>query len=238
MNGAKEPDIERWRPSSSCCDPTWEEAYRRFETPDEEVEKFRRRLLAAGAAEWNPDFEIAELCCGRGNGLQALASLGFARLRGVDLSEELLRTYTGPARLYLGDCRDLQFPERSLDVVIVQGGLHHLVDTIPDLDQTLRGVRRVLRSNGRLVVVEPWRTRFLTIVLAAIRLRAVRRLSNKADALATMVEREQDAYLRWLSKPDAILALLHDHFVSQREKIGWGTLTFVGSPRTGDPHPG
>ncbi len=225
------PSIERWHASLPCCDPVWEEAYRRFETPAEEVQKFRARLLALGAADWAPDSQIAELCCGRGNGLKALAALGFERLTGVDLSEDLLQSYSGPARLVLGDCRELKFPERSLDVVIVQGGLHHLPDALSDLERTLRGVRRVLRPNGRFVVVEPWRTPFLSFVLAVTRQRAARRLWGKLDAMATMVEGERETYFRWLALPEPILALLRAHFVVQREKIAWGRLTFVGSPR-------
>ncbi|MET0217757.1 MAG: methyltransferase domain-containing protein, partial [Burkholderiales bacterium] len=229
------PRIERWEASLFCPDPVWEEAYRRFETPEEETRKFRRRLLAVGARSWPRDSEIGELFCGRGNGLKALASLGFDRLSGVDLSEDLLRSYRGPARLYLGDCRDLKLPEHSLDVVVVHGGLHHLLDPIGDLERTLVGVRRVLRPRGRLVIVEPWSTPFLSLVHAVSRRSVGRRLWRKLDAFATMVERERDTYFRWLSKPEPILALLRSHFVPEREEISRGKLTFVGSPRPKTP---
>ena len=159
------------------------------------------------------------------------AQVGFDRLSGVDLSEDLLRSYRGPARLYLGDCRDLKLPEYSLDVVVVQGGLHHLPDPIGDLDRTLVGVRRVLRPRGRLVVVEPWSTPFLSLVHAVSRIGVGRRLWRKLDAFATMVEREGDTYFRWLSKPEPILDLLRSHFVPEREEFSRGKLTFVGSPR-------
>jgi len=149
----------------------------------------------------------------------------------VDLSEDLLASYDGPARLVLGDVRDLRFPERSLDVVIVQGGLHHLPDALPDLERTLRGVRRVLRPEGRFVVVEPWRTPFLSFVLAVSRVRLARRSWGKLDALATMVEREAETYYRWLAHPEPIRALLRAHFASEREEVAWGRLTFVGKPR-------
>lgn len=225
------PVVERWHPSLACCDPEWEAAYRRFESPAQEIEKFRRRLLAAGARDWPRDSEIAELFCGRGSGLRALAALGFTRLSGVDLSEDLLRSHDGGAKLYLGDCRDLKFASRSLDVVVVQGGLHHLPDTLPDLEATLRGIRRVLRPGGRLFVLEPWRTPFLSAVLALSRLGLARRLWGKLDAFAVMVEREQTTYLRWLAEPEPILRLLRAHFAPERERIAWGNLAFVGRPR-------
>lgn len=228
------PAIERWCASLACCDPLWEEAYRRFESPAQETEKFRRRLLAVGARRWPRASEIAELFCGRGNGLSALASLGFERLSGVDLSEELLASYTGPARLYLGDCRDLKFEAHSLDVVVVQGGLHHLPDPIGDLERTLAGVRRVLRPSGRAVVIEPWNTPFLALVHALCRVGVVRKGWGKLDALATMIERERETYFRWLAQPEPILRLLRTHFVPERERVAWGKLTFVGTPRPGE----
>ncbi|NOT31629.1 MAG: class I SAM-dependent methyltransferase [Planctomycetes bacterium] len=232
MNRAHEvPTIERWCASLACCDPLWEEAYRRFESPAQETEKFRRRLLAVGARNWPRESDIAELFCGRGNGLRALASLGFERLSGVDLSEELLASYTGPARLYLGDCRDLKLAAHSLDVVVVQGGLHHLPDPSDDLERTLTGVRRVLRPSGRLVIVEPWSTPFLTVVHALCRVGPARAVWGKLDALARMIERERETYFRWLAQPEPILRVLRTHFVPEREHIGWGKLTFVGTPR-------
>ena len=51
---------------------TWEEAYLRFETPDQEIRKFHKRLVALGAGDWPRDSRIVELLCGRGSGLRAL----------------------------------------------------------------------------------------------------------------------------------------------------------------------
>ena len=191
--------------------------------------------MAVGAQRWPRDAQIAELFCGRGNGLKALASLGFESLSGVDLSEELLASYEGPARLYLGDCRDIRFPDRSLDVVVVQGGLHHLADPLDDLERTLRGVRRVLRPSGRIVVVEPWLTPFLALVHRSCSLGVARRLWGKLDALAAMIEHERDTYFHWLSQPEAILARLRADFAPEHEQVAWGKLTFVGTPRAEAP---
>src|ERR1700682_1296484 len=64
----------------------WEAAYLRFESPEEEIRKFIRRLTRLGAPQWPRDAEIVELFCWRGNGLLALQQLGFTRPEGVDLS--------------------------------------------------------------------------------------------------------------------------------------------------------
>ena len=84
------PAIERHIASGEvCCDPVWEEAYRRFESPEEEIEKFIKRLKAMGFQNHDPDNRVIELFCGRGGGLTALKRLGFNCLEGVDLSETL-----------------------------------------------------------------------------------------------------------------------------------------------------
>jgi hypothetical protein len=76
----------------------WERAYERFETPREEIRKFEKRLLHIGAAAWPRGASIVEIFCGRGNGLHALAGLGFKKIEGADLSPRLLAKYEGSAR--------------------------------------------------------------------------------------------------------------------------------------------
>ena len=153
-------DSEENLPALLPVDP-WEAAYLRFETPEQEIRKFIGRLENLGAREWPRDAEIVELFCGRGNGLHALERLGFSHIEGVDLSPRLLAQYRGAATCSEGDCRNLSFPDQSKDVLIVQGGLHHLPVLPDDLEQTIAEMHRVLKQNGRVMVVEPWRTPFL-----------------------------------------------------------------------------
>src|SRR5882762_5655493 len=141
----------------------WEAAYLRFETPEQEIRKFIGRLARLGASQWPRDAEIVELFCGRGNGLIALQRLGFTDLEGVDLSPRLLAQFKGSAKCTVADCRQLPFADRSKDILIVQGGLHHLPTLPGDLDQTFEQMHRVLRKDGRVVLVEPWLTSFLRI---------------------------------------------------------------------------
>ncbi|MBI3866196.1 MAG: class I SAM-dependent methyltransferase [Planctomycetia bacterium] len=211
-----------------CCDTVWEQAYLRFESPEAERKKFRRRLQRLGAHSWLREARIVEIFCGRGNGLAALAELGFHALEGVDLSLRLLSQYEGDAKLYVADCRQLPFPDASRDLVIVQGGLHHLPCIPGDLAAVLAEVRRVLVPGGRFVIVEPWLTPFLRAVHALSRHPLVRRLSRKFAALDTMIEREQETYFNWLSMPDVILQALSGNFATERRRIAWGKLEYVG----------
>jgi len=206
----------------------WEEAYLRFETPEEEVQKFQKRYREIGAEAWGRESEIVEIFCGRGGGLIALERMGFTRIEGVDLSQPLLDQYSGPAKTLRADCRQLPFADASKDIVVVQGGLHHL-DRIPDdLVQVLAEVERVLRPAGRFVCVEPWLTPFLRIVHWVARRRLARRLSSKIDALQTMIVHEQRTYDQWLGQGPAILTALDRFFQSEKRSMAWGKLIYVG----------
>jgi ubiquinone/menaquinone biosynthesis C-methylase UbiE len=216
--------------SSQSSDP-WEAAYLRFETPEQEIQKFLARLKRLGARQWPRDAEIVELFCGRGSGLIALHRLGFTRIEGVDLSPRLLAQYKGPAKCTVADCRKLPFPDRSKDVLIVQGGLHHLSTLPDDLDQTFSAMQRVLRTGGRAVFVEPWPTPFLTFVHFVSELSLVRRLSNKMDAFATMTEHESRTYEQWLGQPALIKKIARVHFVPLHESFAWGKWYFLGTPK-------
>ena len=209
----------------------WEAAYLRFETPEQEIQKFIARLNRLGAPEWPRDAEIVELFCGRGNGLMALDRLGFTRIEGVDLSARLIAQYRGPAKCIIADCRQLPFADRSKDVVIVQGGLHHLSTLPDDLDQTFSEMQRVLRKDARVVFVEPWLTPFLRLVHAIAEIPLARRLSNKMDALATMIQFERSTYEQWLSQPELIKKIARAHFVPVHESFAWGKWNFVGVRR-------
>ena len=206
----------------------WEAAYLRFETREEELQKFLRRLRKLGAMSWPMDAQVVEIFCGRGNGLHALQHLGFARVEGVDFSAALLAHYSGPAKCVVADCRQLPFPDASRDIVIVQGGLHHLPELPADLERVVSEVRRVLRPGGRFMVVEPWRTPFLRFVHWVGSFRVARRMWAKLDALETMTKLEWVTYDQWLRQPEAVLRCLEGNFATERKFIGWGKLMWVG----------
>lgn len=215
-----------------CCDPEWEAAYKRFETPEQEIAKFIARLKRFGFESLDRESRIAEIFCGRGNGLVALQRMSFRNLEGVDLSDSLLEEYRGPAQLHLADCLDLPLEENAYDIVIVQGGLHHLPDMPGDLDRSLAGVRRVLRPNGKFYVIEPWKTPFLVVAHAITELSVMRKLYAKGDALAVMTERERVTYEQWLGMSGPIRETFDRHFQVQSWNTTWGKLAAIASPLT------
>lgn len=215
---------------ASTTGTAWEAAYLRFETPRQEQEKFTRRLRRLGVETWDRGLSITELFCGRGNGLIAWHRLGFENLEGLDISPDLVARYEGPARVHVGDARNLPFENESRDVVAVQGGLHHL-QSLADLERTLSEIHRVLKPGGRLLAVEPWDTLFLRCVHAACGVAVCRRLWGKLDALATMIDLERDTYERWLDQPQRVLAALRNVVEPQILRIGWGKLVLLGTRR-------
>jgi ubiquinone/menaquinone biosynthesis C-methylase UbiE len=216
--------------TSQPSDP-WELAYARFETPEQEIRKFVARLKELEAEQWPKNFAIVELFCGRGNGLHALQQLGFSQIEGVDLSPRLLAQYHGTARTTVADCRELPFGDGTKDVVIVQGGLHHLPTLPGDLDRTFGEIRRVLKRNGQVIFVEPWLTPFLRLVHAVCENPLARKSSAKLAALATMIEYERRTYEQWLTQPNLVLRVAEKYFVATQQTFAWGKWRFVGKPR-------
>jgi ubiquinone/menaquinone biosynthesis C-methylase UbiE len=209
----------------------WEEAYQRFETPAEERRKFVRRLRRLGVERWDRAARIIEVCSGRGNGLMAWRQLGFSRVVGVDLSRALVERSACRASGIVGDARRLPVLTSSLDVAIVQGGLHHL-SSIDDVGAALAEMHRVLKPDGRVMIIEPWLTPFLRAVHLVAERRLVRRLSNRLDAFAAMTDEERPTYEAWLARPEAILDAVAAWFETIALHRRFGKLVFLGRPRS------
>jgi SAM-dependent methyltransferase len=208
----------------------WERAYSSFQTADEEIEKFLRRYRSLGIDRWDKGLSVLEVCAGRGSILKAWHQLGFPDVVGVDFSEALAGGYRGPGHMVLGDARALPFATASRDVVVVQGGLHHLA-TFEDVGAALAEMARVAKADGRIVIIEPWRTPFLRMVNWLVAQPIVRRWSVKLDALATMNEEEYPLYDRWLDSPETVLALVRGALIPSTLRRRWGKILLIGRPR-------
>ena len=226
---ASKPLIERHIQSGAvCCDSAWEAAYKRFESPEEEIQKFIKRLKFMRLEARPRDIRIVELFCGRGGGLVALQRLGFTKMEGVDLSETLLLQNQTGAKLHLADCRNLPFEDSTVDAVIIHGGLHHLPQLPEDLELVLSEIHRVLKEDGTFHAVEPWLTPFLRFVHTVVEVPWVRKWYDKGDALAVMIEHERDTYEQWLSQPIIIRECFDKYFIASMNRIAWGKFQFSG----------
>jgi demethylmenaquinone methyltransferase/2-methoxy-6-polyprenyl-1,4-benzoquinol methylase len=79
--------------------------------------------------------------------------------RGIDLSENMLTIGRAKIKakglesriaLQIGDGQELPFPDNSFDVITVAFGIRN----IPDVSRVLSEMRRVLRNNGRALILE------------------------------------------------------------------------------------
>lgn len=206
----------------------WERAYQAFETPEEELAKFLGRLREIGADRWDRQSRVLEVCSGRGTGLRAWSALGFRDVIGVDYSYSLVAGHRGPGRCVLGDARAIPLASGSRDIVAVQGGLHHLF-SFADVDRALAEMCRILAPGGRIIIIEPWLTTFLSVVHAVSAQPLARRLWPKLDAFETMREEERETYERWLNAPEEHLALIRRHVAPQVLRQRWGKLIVLGS---------
>ena len=224
-------DIVHWVPGETCVNARWEEAYLRFETRAQEKAKFRQRFRRMGVDAWPREGRVVELFCGNGAGLEVLHEMGFQDLAGVDLSPTLLASHHLPAGRFVGDCRQLAFPDASVAAFTVQGGVHHLPDVRRDVPQVFREVARCLQPEGRFLLVEPWNTPFLRFVRALCAQTWLRRLWPRLDALAIMIEEEQVTYDAWLAEPGYIRESFAQHFAVEREMTAMGHWKVIGRKR-------
>lgn len=223
--------ITYWHEGLSCVNDDWENAYVKFETPEQEISKFIKRFKVLGSDKWDKNAKIVDLFCGRGNGLVALEKLGFKNLSGVDLSPDLIAQYKGPAKLYVADCRHMEFESNSVDYMTLQGGLHHLPDLEQDVEKTLNEIHRILNKDGHFVSIEPWLTPFLSFMHFTYKMKPVRKVWGKLDALATMTELEYPIYNNWIDNPEKVLAIYKKYFEPVHLKFVAGKIQFVGKKK-------
>lgn len=95
---------------------------------------------------------VLDAGCGSGEHLELLESMGFANLYGFDISEEMVRiacTKCRHAKIEKGDSDNLAYPSGFFDIVIAISLLMYL----PDPKKGLMELKRVLKSDGKLIVV-------------------------------------------------------------------------------------
>jgi ubiquinone/menaquinone biosynthesis C-methylase UbiE len=91
---------------------------------------------------------VLDLGCGKGRFARRLESSG-ASVVGIDLSARMLGEAEGFDRVR-GSARSLPFADGAFDAVVAVETFEH----IRDVDAALAEARRVLRSGGRLVVID------------------------------------------------------------------------------------
>lgn len=119
------------------------------------------RKIATAKIDNGPDM-ILDLCCGTADWTIMLAQkYSHAKVIGLDFSSEMLKiAQTKVAtsnltniELMSGNAMDLNFSDKSFDVVTIGFGLRN----VPDADQVLHEIFRVLKPNGQLICLEAFK---------------------------------------------------------------------------------
>jgi len=103
-----------------------------------------------------PNARALDLCCGTGDMAFALRRQGpQAQVTGADFSHAMLtlalrKTSTSKLKWIEADALQLPFPDQSFDLVTSAFGFRNLAD----YDAGLREIRRVLKPNGELGILE------------------------------------------------------------------------------------
>jgi demethylmenaquinone methyltransferase/2-methoxy-6-polyprenyl-1,4-benzoquinol methylase len=116
----------------------------------------RWRKLAAAEVVW-PGDRVLDACCGTGD-LAVEAERRGGRVVGLDFSEKMLeraRRKSGAIEWVQGDALALPFGDGEFDAATVGFGVRNLAD----LEGGLRELARVLRPEGKVVVLEITRPR-------------------------------------------------------------------------------
>jgi demethylmenaquinone methyltransferase/2-methoxy-6-polyprenyl-1,4-benzoquinol methylase len=100
-----------------------------------------------------PGDRVLDACCGTGDLAMAARKAGAARVVGVDFSERMLeraRRKASALEWVRADVLDLPFEDGSFDAAVVGFGIRN----VEDLEGSVRELRRVLASGGRIGILE------------------------------------------------------------------------------------
>ncbi len=116
-----------------------------------ESQEYYARCLAL--AEPKPGDSVLDVACGGGYLLMEAERSGL-EAHGIDIAQAAIdraQRFAPSAKLVRGDAEALPYPDASFDVVTCLGSLEHFLDPPKALEE----MRRVLKPDGRAVVVVP-----------------------------------------------------------------------------------
>ena len=105
------------------------------------------------------DSQILDVACGTADSTIALAKAGISSVTGVDISEEMLKVgetkvaaqnLDSVITLQVEDCENLSFDDDTFDTAFIAFGIRNFEDK----RNGLRELRRVLKPNGHLLILE------------------------------------------------------------------------------------
>ena len=123
-----------------------------FSFSDSQLQKYSQILRFS-------DSQILDVACGTADSTIALARSGISSVTGVDISEEMLKVgetkvaaqnLDSVITLQVEDCENLSFDDDTFDAAFIAFGIRNFEDK----RNGLRELRRVLKPNGHLLILE------------------------------------------------------------------------------------
>jgi len=157
-----------------------------------------------------PDISIIDIACGVGAPAKYLLGL-YEDYTGIDHSSAMIAAAVkfnagnSGARFITGNIKTAALPERSADLILAIGALHHMTE----LDKVMEILKRLAKPGAYFVAVEPYRGNPLVQLLRWVRTIIDRSYSNDQRYFSRQEIREL------LSEHDmAEIAICHQGFLS------------------------
>ncbi len=126
-----------------------------------------KRLKSSGfLQQTNKNEMICDAGCGDLTLLSQLKSMGYNKLHGFDIDEDLINSSSSELKnsfseVKVGSVCKIPFNDQLFDSVIIWGILHHIDPN--DYTTVFSEISRILKPNGKLFIVEPhpfilWKT--------------------------------------------------------------------------------
>jgi len=130
------------------------------------------------------DSNILDACCGRGDALELLQTLGYTNLKGADGTPQA-SWLNAPFQCFETDVRRMPFASDTFDYVLNLHALHHFANS-EGVISFLTEVHRVLKPGGRLLIIDFPASLQIKLLFALLRRRVgavTGELKNFADIL-------------------------------------------------------
>ncbi len=172
MNAPGENGSKKWRP----LEKMFHEVPARYDLLNRIItmglDRHWRKLAAGECLAGNPQ-DVLDLCTGTGDLVVRMAGMtnGHARFHALDYSEPMLvlarekasRKGLNGISFIHGDAASMPFGDGSMDAIGIGFAFRNLTYKNPHRDRFLNEIHRVLKKNGRFVIIESSqpRNRFL-----------------------------------------------------------------------------
>ena len=136
----------------------WKESFSILK--EQKILKFTQAIMLRAIGILNiakTDDKICDVGCGQLSFLNQLKSHGFKNLYGVEVDEALINLTSSRgsfSEIKIGSACKIPFEDKFFDVVTIYAVLHHI--GIKDHETVISEVDRVLKTNGKLLIIEPY----------------------------------------------------------------------------------